>query len=72
MEPERERAREPESEPGVRLSPLKPPMKVETANKWMLLLTDYVDVAEEAAQKELEAAVNLKWNSLLDQGIFPE
>ncbi len=67
MDPGEERTTEPEVTPAAWLTPGKPPMRVEVANKWMLLLTDYLDVADLAAKAEMEAVVKRKWNSILDQ-----
>ena len=40
----------------------KPPMRVGTANRWITLLTDYLDVGQAAAKQEAYTEANRKFD----------
>ena len=40
----------------------KPPMRVETANSWIAMLADYLDVVQAAAKQEAYTEANRKWD----------
>ena len=62
----------PEQEPDPEITEVlqvpKPPMRVETANKWVTLLADYLDVHHEAARQEAFAEANRKWDRVFSGG----
>ena len=63
---------DPEQEPDPEMPEVpavpKPPMRVETANKWVTLLADYLDVHREAARQEAFAEANRKWDRVFSGG----
>ena len=63
---------DPEQEPDPEITEVppvpKPPMRVETANKWVTLLADYLDVHREAARQEAFAEANRKWDRVFSGG----
>ena len=56
----------PEQEPDPEIPQVlpnsKPPMKIETANKWVTMMADYLDVVQEAAKQKAYSEANRKWD----------
>ena len=65
MDPEQEPDPEMPEVPAVGIP--KPPMRVETANKWVTLLADYLDVHREAARQGAFAEANRKWDRVFSR-----
>ena len=49
----------------VEIPPPPPVLRTETANRWVLLLTNYLDAHQAAARQEAGVLANQKWDRLL-------